>query len=165
MTSSTNELDFFFLPDLEQTVQISTDRVPGLRLAAVSGDSPESFTQFGFVSPATVCDDNYSSEEELKEIINSDRQRKKSGGSGSGDRPSSKPGTDALSGKSCQALSRSSTGSSIGLDESGSSGLRVPIPAEKRKWSEMSGCDVCCSDPERGSSSGPCSCDEVRGSF
>ena len=141
-------------------IQISSDRLSGLWQPG-AGEAPETFSKFGFVSPATVCDDNYSSEEELKEIINSDRQRKKSGGSGSGDRPTSKPGTDTSSGKSCQALSRSSTGSSIGPDDSGSSGLRVPIPAEKRKWSEMSGCDVCCSDPERGSSSGPCSCDEV----
>ena len=113
-------------------------------------------------SQVSACDDNYSSEEEWKEIINCDRQRKKSGGS---DRSASKSGN----GTEAATLSRSSTSSSIGIDEStsrtsssGNSGVPYPsVPAEKRKWSEMSGCDLCSSDPERDGSSGHCSCDEV----
>jgi len=141
------------------------------------------FSKMEFVIAAPVaapvsglCDDNYSSEEELKEIINCERQRKKSGASSSGNGAAAKSdstlkaGGDS-SGTKSTPTSRSSTGSSIEIGDkilnlgSGGVGLQS-APAEKRKWSAMSGCDVCGgSDPERASSSGPCSCDEVKSSL
>ena len=117
-------------------------------------------------SPMPLCDDNYSSEEELKEIINCDRQRKKSGGSLNGKGSEIKPEVVELEpGKSratkSSLSSRSSTGSSIEIGEKILPGSGVQSgPAEKRKWSEVSGCDLCSADPDRASSS--CSCDEVQ---
>ncbi len=123
-----------------------------------------------FVNPISMCDDNYSSEEELKEIINCDRQRKKSGASlvgGGGALPAPLEGADSnltVDETRTAPSSRSSTGSSLGIEESASSRSGPGgqgAPAEKRKWSEMSACHLCASDAERASSSGPCSCDEV----
>jgi hypothetical protein len=126
-----------------------------------------------FVNPISMCDDNYSSEEELKEIINCDRQRKKSGASLAGASlvggalPAPLEGADSnltVEETRTAPSSRSSTGSSLGIEESASSRSGPGgqgAPAEKRKWSEMSGCHLCASDAERASSSGPCSCDEV----
>jgi hypothetical protein len=121
---------------------------------------PSLFSKFDVVSPILMCDDNYSSEEERKEIINCDRQRNVGGGGG-GALPAPLEGAD--SNLTVEEMS-SSTGSSLGIDESVSSRSGPGgqgAPAEKRKWAEMSGCHLCASDAERASSSGPCSCDEV----
>ena len=141
------------------------------RRPEVEVDVRSSFSKFDFVSPVSICDDNYSSEEELKEIINCERQRKKSGASLSGVVHLTREGTDSdlvVEGTRTAPSSRSSAGSSLGIEEpvqprsgSGGIGIQSAAPAEKRKWSEMSGCRFCASDAERPISTGPCSCDEV----
>ena len=165
---------FIFFSDIQPMENISNSCVRVLRLRNVDCET-EIRTQHSskienFVSsPVPLCDDNYSSEEELKEIINCDRQRKKSGASLNGKGNEVKPEAVELEPGHTRATksslsSRSSTGSSVEIGDKilpGGVGLQFQSgqSAEKRKWSEMSACDFCSSDLDRASSS--CSCDEV----
>jgi hypothetical protein len=159
---------FVFFLDIQPMENISNSCVRVLRLRNVERETEiRTGASSKFVSsPVPLCDDNYSSEEELKEIINCDRQRKKSGASLSGKGNEKKSEIVELEPGNIRATksslsSRSSTGSSVEIGEKILPGIQFQSgPAEKRKWSEMSGCDLCASDPDRASSS--CSCDEVQ---
>jgi hypothetical protein len=77
----------FSFSAVESMILPASERVLRVRRPPEVSDAAIADAAFGFAassavtSASTLCDDNYSSEEELKEIIECDRQRKKSGSS------------------------------------------------------------------------------------